>query len=260
MAREYVVLVQAIIVDAFFEVKESTCASVSIFDDLTHTLRARAADARALASSVFWWRPRTSLTTTETGQLLKYACTCTAACSGDAQTHLHTQPSQLEQQTSTSLGGEKRVLQLGAAKLTRQDVAEVLSMQQRNLEAAWRAKVGAGLGGSMQQDLEKLSYWIFERFSEEDQAHNSECKFEELERTEGAAESASGQDVRLPALSPLQTPTVRNAQCLVPVCSGMGHSQIEQLHQHRQVLPGTSYSHIFALVLCRKSYRSSCEN
>ena len=96
MARECMGLVQAIIVDAFCEVKESACASVSILDDLKHTLRARAANTCTLASSVFWWRPRTSLTTTETGKLLKYACTRTAACSGDTRPHLHTQPSQLE--------------------------------------------------------------------------------------------------------------------------------------------------------------------
>lgn len=177
-----IVLLQAIIVDAFCEVKESTSSSVSIFSDLNDTLRVRSADVRALGSSLLWWRPRTSLTTSETGRLLKRACT--AVRSDDPQS------SQLEPESV--LGADKRVLQLGTTKLTRQDVADVLREQQHNLAEAWKTKGGS----DMQQDLQKLSYWIFERFSEEDRAHSSEYKFPELEVAAGDDQNISGQDVR----------------------------------------------------------------
>lgn len=177
---------QAIIVDAFCEVKESTSSSSSILQDLSNTLRIRSADVQAFTRSLLWWGPRTSLTTSETGKLLKLACT--TASSADEQSKA------LEPQTA--LGADKRVLQLGQAKLSRQDVAAVLHAQRNNLEAAWKKQPGTR--SDMQHDLQKLSYWIFERFSEEDKSqHNAEYQFPELDfAAESEAEAPSGHDVR----------------------------------------------------------------
>lgn len=168
--------------DAFCEVKEATSSSVSILQDLSNTLRVRMADMRALAAPWFRWSPRTHLTASETGKLLKLVCA------------VDDQSEQVE--SRTSLGADKRVLQLGTAKLSRQDVADVLRTQQDSLALAQKKHFGAR--SDVQHDIHKLSYWIFERFAEEDKSQrNAEYKFPELQCEPEDSQEVGGNDVCL---------------------------------------------------------------
>jgi hypothetical protein len=187
----------AIIVDAFCEVKESTSSSASIVSDLLEMMRIRCADARAMAGPFLAGRSRTRLSSKEMGLLLKELAFTTDRGEG----------SQFEARTAL-VGADKRVLQLGTVKLSRHDVAEVLRAQNSKAAAAQDASEQSGWswlpwGGSnrvdltSEQELQKMAYWVFERFSEEDKGQEGAYKFMDLD---GAAFDAGQQeagDVRL---------------------------------------------------------------
>lgn len=183
----------AIIVDAFCEVKEATASSTSVLDDLKDLIRVRRADALAYASAplswLFGWKRRP--THAEAGLLLRQlAYAAEEAHRGNAR------------------GGEgaavdaglapvdTRVLQLGLVKLSMHDVAEVLKDRFREAKEAreggkqkglWAVMRG-GLAGTgildqdeemMEREVERMAYWVFERFSQEDRQKEEPYKFED---------------------------------------------------------------------------------
>lgn len=186
----------AIIVDAFCEVKEATSSSSSVLQDLAEVVRVRSADVAAYATAPLAWLRGTErrITSAEAGLVLRqlaYAAEEAArgASGGDGGAAAAVDAGLAPVDT--------RVLQLGLVKLSMFDVAEVLKDRFREARAArgaaggkkgvWEVLrgglVGTGILGrdeeEMEREVERMAYWVFERFSQEDRMKEEPYKFED---------------------------------------------------------------------------------
>jgi hypothetical protein len=169
----------AIIVDSFCEVKEATIDATSIYDDIADLIRIRWADTAAAlfrggaASASDGLGRKSHVGIVDLGAWLK------KMAFSNGQTEHRSDPSLL-------LGSDSRVVQLGQVKLTKEDLKEVLREQHAAMHAAGELEARqvhsnaflricfgveqpVDLGNAA--ELDRMAYWIFERFAEEDRGH-----------------------------------------------------------------------------------------
>eukprot|EP00892_Ulva_mutabilis_P001573 jgi/Ulvmu1/11416/UM075_0078.1 len=184
----------AIIVDAFCEVKEATVSSASVLEELRELVKVRTADALAYARTpVAWLRGKPPpVTTAEAGRVLRQlAYAAEEAYRGNTEDG----PGAPVDTGHTPV--DTRVLQLGLVKLSMYDVAEVLKDRFREAREAqgggarkkgmWAVMrgglVGKGILGldeeEMEREVERMAYWVFERFSQENSLKEEPYKFED---------------------------------------------------------------------------------
>ena len=184
----------AIIVDAFCEVKEATASSTSLLEDLRELVRVRTADVRAYVGAPLAWlrgKPQ-RITSTQAGIMLRQlAYAAEEAHRGNVRDGPGAP-------VDTGLAPvDTRVLQLGLVKLSMYDVAEVLKDRFRDAKEAQDGKserrglwavmrgglIGNGILGmeeeAMEREVERMAYWVFERFSQEDSSKEEPYKFDD---------------------------------------------------------------------------------
>lgn len=185
----------AIIVDAFCEVKSATSSSTTVLEDLAELVRVRRADMLAYASAPLAWLrgiPRRP-TAAEAGLVLRQL-TYAAEAAHRGDTGVSNNGSVVD---AGAVPVDTRVLQLGLAKLSMHDVSEVLKDRFRDAKQArggeekrmglWSVMRGGFVGSGildrdeqeMEREVERMAYWVFERFSQEDRLKEEPYKFED---------------------------------------------------------------------------------